>query len=55
LALAIGNFSQYLDCDLVAEVKAENSASTRIFTNVGFREITGEHGMKKFLKTHESR
>lgn len=51
LSLAIAKFLQNSDCVLLAEVKAENTASAQIFEKVGFNEYAEEHGMKKFRKS----
>lgn len=52
LSLAIQEFFKYCSKDLIAEVKAENIPSIKMFTKLGFQETGTEGEIKSFLKPY---
>ena len=52
LSLAIQEFFKYCSKDLIAEVKAKNIPSIKMFTKLGFQETGTEGEIKSFLKPY---
>ena len=54
LSLAIQEFFKYCSKGLIAEVKADNISSIKMFTKLGFQETGTEGEIKSFLKPYNS-